>query len=248
VGSGALTKRATGMAKWGLRALPGDLDVTLPPRLRRLRRPAWHGATHGRPVSEWGWERGGPVDRYYVDAFLSAHRQDVTGRVLEVRDRRYTERWGSAVSVSDVVDVDPDLPGVTWVADLTTGDPIPDGRYDCFLLTQTLQFVYDVPAVLRTAHRVLAPAGTLLATLPVTSRLSLSSGSEVDFWRFTPASGRRLFGEVFGPGNVEVTSSGNLRATIAFLRGMSHQEIPATALDEPDDRSPLLVCVRARKI
>ncbi len=196
---------------------------------------------------EWGWDRGDPVDRYYVDAFLQAHARDITGRVLEIRDRRYTERWGTGVTVSDVLDIDPELPGVTLVADLAAEAGLPADAYDCFVCTQTLQFLYDVPAAIRNAHRLLAPGGVLLATVPVVSRMSMVEGTEMDLWRFTLASCERLFGEVFGPGAVQVEARGNLRSTIAFLRGMAAQELPVAALDEPDPLHPLIVCVRAQK-
>ncbi|MGY1713597.1 methyltransferase domain-containing protein [Geodermatophilus sp. SYSU D01106] len=202
----------------------------------------------GRQVSDcWGWDRGDPVDRYYVDRWLGEHRSDITGAVLEVRDRRYTGRWGVSVTSSHVLDIDPSLPDVTWCGDMTDSTLVPADSYDCYLLCQTLQFVHDVPSALRNAHRLLSSGGVVLATVPVVSRMSMIEGTEVDHWRFTAASCRRLFGDVFGEANVEVTSLGNLRASIAFLRGLSWQEVPTAALDEPDPLHPLVVAVRARK-
>ncbi len=229
-------------------SLAGRRRVGALRRLNRLRNPVWLGARTGRPVSTaWGFDRGDPVDRYYVDRFLARHADDITGRVLEMRDRLYTERWGSQVSASDVLDIDPNIPGVTYVDDLTVGASVPPAFYDCFILTQTLQFLYDVGAAVRTAHRVLAPGGVLLVTVPVTSRMCAVEGFELDFWRFTPASCRAVFGEVFGEEAVTVEAVGNLRTTIAFLRGMSWQELPRKALDEVDPLQPLVVTVRAQK-
>jgi SAM-dependent methyltransferase len=187
------------------------------------------------------------VDRYYVDAFLGERARDIAGRVLEIRDRRYTERWGADVTASDVLDIDPDLPGVTLVADLTADTGLPADAYDCFIVTQTLQFLYDVEAAVRNAHRLLAPGGVLLVTVPVVSRICRVEGTEIDHWRFTVASCERLFGEVFGPDRVSVEARGNLRSTIAFLRGMAWQELPASALAKSDPLYPLVVCVRAQK-
>jgi SAM-dependent methyltransferase len=231
------------------RTLPRDRRAQALARLRRLRDPAWRGARNARPVSaEWGWDRGGPVDRFYIDEFLAEGRADISGRVLEVRDRRYTQRWGTDVEVSHVVDLDPATPDVTWVADLADGAGLPSDAYDCFVLTQTLHFIYDIAAAVRTAHRVLAPGGVLLATAPVTSRISqVDEGTEIDCWRLTPASCRRLFGDVFGAEAVTVEGRGNLPATVAFLRGMAWQELPRAALRERDPLYPLVVSVRARK-
>ena len=241
-------RRVAGLVKATLQLLPGDLASSAPHRLRRLQRPAWWGATRGSLAStEWGWDRGDPADRYYVDAFLRAQAGDISGRVLEVRDRRYTERWGAGVAVSDVLDIDPDVPGVTVVADLAEDEGLPEAAYDCFVLTQTLQFVYDVQAAVRNAHRMLAPGGVLLVTVPTVSRISMVEGTEIDHWRFTVACCERLFGEVFGPEAVRVEALGNLRSTIAFLRGLAWQELPVPALEESDPLHPLVICVRAEK-
>ena len=62
-------------------------------RLRRLRRPAWLGTLRRTsPLSDvFGLDRGKPVDRRYTEAFLDRHRQDIRGRVLEVKDSRYID-------------------------------------------------------------------------------------------------------------------------------------------------------------
>src|SRR5262245_54291746 len=76
------------------------------------------------PVSRaYGFDRGTPVDRYYIEQFLSRHSQLIRGRVLEVGDRGYTKRFGGErVSHSDVLNVRAGIPGTTIVADLTHGE------------------------------------------------------------------------------------------------------------------------------
>jgi len=41
-----------------------------------------------------GFDRGLCIDRYYIEQFLSAHALDVRGRVLEIADDTYTQRFG----------------------------------------------------------------------------------------------------------------------------------------------------------
>ena len=116
------------------------------------------------PISPvWGLDRGIPLDRYYISGFLERHREEVRGRVLEVKDAGYTRTFGDGrVVSSDVIDIDPDNDEATITADLTNAPSISDDTYDCFLLTQTLGVIYDVRAALATAHRVIKPGGVLL--------------------------------------------------------------------------------------
>ncbi len=217
-------------------------------RLARLRRPALLGALRrARPLSDhWGYDRGTPVDRYYIERFLAAHAADVRGRALEVMNADYVRRFGGArVTRADVLDIDAANPNATVVADLAAADAVPGGQFDCFVLTQTLQLVYDVHAAVRHAHRLLAPGGVLLATVPVVSRIA--TGAAPDYWRLTAPACERLFGDAFGAGRVEVRAHGNVLAAVAFLAGAACEELPRGALDADDPDFPLLVTVRARK-
>src|SRR6185312_2075371 len=47
-------------------------------------------------ASDFGYARGGPVDRYYIEGFLARHADDIRGRVLEVGDASYTHRFGGS--------------------------------------------------------------------------------------------------------------------------------------------------------
>lgn len=218
--------------------------------LRRwLRRPIWLGSLRRTtPISEhWGFDRGTPVDRYYIERFLERHSHDIRGRVLEVMDSRYTERFGSAVEAMDVLDIDVSNPRATIVADLAAADGVPSASFDCVILTQTLQFIYDGGAAVGEAHRLLRPEGVLLATVPAVSRIDRTAGVRGDFWRFTEASCERLFGEVFGDENVTVRALGNVLAGIAFLAGLAREDLTDRELEVQDVFFPVLITVRGVK-
>ncbi len=218
-------------------------------RLHRLTRPAWLGTMRRTtPLSyHWGAERGTPIDRYYIAHFLERYRYDIHGLVLEIKDTRYTTHYGHDVEQRDVLDIDPANPHATIIADLAAADSIPTGRFDCFVLTQTLQFIYDTRAALTHAHRILRPGGVLLVTVPAVSRIDAKSGIDTDYWRFTVASCARLFGDVFGPEQVSVVSYGNVLAAIAFLAGMAAEELAEHELEANDPYYPMLIGVRAVK-
>jgi SAM-dependent methyltransferase len=198
------------------------------------------------PFSTWGLERGTPVDRWYVERFLDRHRADIRGRVLEVKDSVYTDRFGVDVSHKDVIDIDAANPKATVVCDLSAADDVPSDSFDSFILTQTLQFVADPTQAVAHAHRVLAPGGVLLASVPSISRIETSAG-DTDRWRFTEASCRDLFGSAFAAGHVEITTGGNVAAAMGFLLGMAAEELGATRLGRLDPGFPVVVLVRAVK-
>jgi SAM-dependent methyltransferase len=194
---------------------------------------------------DFGFGRGWPVDRYYIDAFLERHAGDVRGRVLEVKDSAYTRRFGSdRVTRGDVLDVDAANPMATVVADLENGAGLPDGAFDCVILTQTLHLIYDLRAALRALHRSLAPGGVLLLTVPGITKVDAGIPW---YWSFTAASARRLLQEVFPPEGVHVEAFGNVLAAVAFLEGLAVDELSPEELDVRDAEYPVCITVRAVK-
>ena len=169
---------------------------------------------------------GLPIDRHYIEAFLANRAIDVRGRVLEIEDNAYTYRFGQhRVARSDILHVVEGNPKATIIGDLTDAPQIPDGTFDCIILTQTLQLIYDVRAAIRTLYRILRPGGVLLATFPGISQNNDRDWSNDWYWSFTPLSARRLFGEAFRVADVEVEAFGNVLAAMSFLHGISAGEL-----------------------
>jgi SAM-dependent methyltransferase len=200
------------------------------------------------PVSrEFGFDRGKPVDRWYIERFLAEHAADVRGRVLEVAESTYTGWYGGDdVTRSDVLYASAENPDATVVGDLTTGEGIEEAAFDCFICTQTLQFIYDVRAAVAGTRRLLTPGGVLLASLPGISQISREDMRDWgDWWRFTAKSAERLFGEVYGEEHVEVRQHGNVQAAAAFLYGLAAEDVDPGALETVDPDFHLLMTVRA---
>jgi GNAT superfamily N-acetyltransferase/SAM-dependent methyltransferase len=197
----------------------------------------------------FGFDRGGPVDRHYIERFLAAHAQDIRGAVVEIGDDHYTRRFGgNRVGSSAVLDHGAANPRATIVADLADAPHVPDASFDCAICTQTLMFLFPVDAAVATLHRILRPGGVALVTLAGISQIvrhDMDHGG--DWWRFTTASAQRLFEDAFAGGEVEVGSHGNTLAATAFLLGLGMQEVSAQDLDIHDPDYQLIVTVRARK-
>lgn len=202
------------------------------------------------PLSRtFGFDRGTPVDRYYIEQFLQEHAADIRGHVLEVGDRAYTTRFGQDhVNRSDVLHAQPGNPEATLVGDLCTGEGIPEGTYDCVVLTQVLPFLWDFLAAIAHVERALKPGGVVLATIPGISQISRFDASQWgDYWRFTSMSAERLFEERFRPDHVQIDVYGNVLAATAFLHGVAAQELRSDELEYRDPDYEVTITVRAVK-
>jgi SAM-dependent methyltransferase len=217
-------------------------------RIQRLFRPAWLGTLRRTtPLSDhWGFDRGLPIDRYFIQRFLAENSRDIRGHVLEIKNNAYTQAFGTAVVSSDVLDIDPANSLATIRADLAAASSVPSTRFDCFILTQTLQFVYDARAAVSHAHRILRHGGVLLATVPSIIRMDREL-AHTDYWRFTVPSCRALIAEFFEPERITIRAHGNVLSGIAFLSGMAAEELRADELAAVDPRFPVVICVRAVK-
>lgn len=197
--------------------------------------------------SDWGWGRGRPVDRHYIEGFLTDHAGDVCGRVLEFGDDRYARQFGgSQVTRLDVLHLTADNPQATIVADLAQGGQIPSDAFDCILCTQLLFLIYDFRAAIRTLHRILKPGGIVLVTAPGVAH-QISRNEAEDYWRFTALSLRRMFEEVFPGEHVQVKSYGNVLAATAFLYGFAIEDLRREDLDPFDPDYPVVIALRAVK-
>jgi SAM-dependent methyltransferase len=198
----------------------------------------------------FGLENGTPVDRRFIDTFLASRAGHFNGVGLEVGETRYLQRFGRAtLARMEVLHVRADATsGVTLVGDLAAPADLPEAIADCFVCTQTFNFIYDVRAAVEGAYKLLKPGGVLLATVAGASQMSRFDASRWgDFWRFTSMSAERLFSERF-KGNVEVTSYGNLPAAMAFMQGVCVEDFPdPLILDKHDPDYPVVIGIMARK-
>lgn len=202
------------------------------------------------PVSpQFGIDRGLCIDRYYIEKFLTERAEDIKGQVLEIGDDRYARKFGgSRITKSDVLHVRQGNPKATIVADLSADAGIHSDSFDCIIFTQTLPFIYDFHAAVRSLYRILKPGGVLLATFPGISQISRYDMERWgDYWRFTTLSARRLLAEAFPPEAIDVRAHGNVLAAVAFLHGLAAKELEAEELDYFDPDYEVLIAARAVK-
>lgn len=199
-----------------------------------------------QPVSRlFGFDRGTPLDRYYIEKFLQEHSSCITGDVLEVADDGYTRKFGHD-AVPHVLHVDSSSRKATITGDLSKPETLPEEIADCFICTQTFNFIYDLKRAVQGAHRLLW-GGVLLATVSGISQISRYDMDRWgDYWRFTVLSAERLFSGHFR--EVAVKGYGNVFAAKAFLDGLSVEDVNDTGLlDFYDEDYTITIGVFARK-
>jgi len=229
------------------------------PQLRNfvkyIRRTVFHSkyiyflSSSPRPLSFLhGFDRGIPLDRYFIEEFLHTHKEDIRGSCLEIRDNAYTIRFGEdKVLRSDVLDVDPSNKHASIIDDIRHLQHINDNTYNTIILTQVLQFIDDVDSAIAECYRVLIPGGILLVTLPSLSRADCTSGVSGDFWRFTQASAHYLFEKKFESSLLEVDYYGNARSSLYVYAGLAIEDTPRKVLLTKDANFPTIITVRATK-
>jgi SAM-dependent methyltransferase len=241
-------------------------SASLPP-VRRWLRGRWETVADTPPVGlvrfgslrrlspisrDWGDDRGGPIDRYYITAFLDRHRQDVRGRVLEIAEDVYAKWFGDdRVTHIDILEYrSGEHPRATFVGDLADAPDLPSDAFDCVILTQTLQLIYDLRAAVATVHRILKPGGVVLVTVPgitPVNRQDSESWGNHWCWSFTALSVRRLFEERFSADHVHVETFGNVLAAASFLYGLGRSELTRHELDHRDADYEMVITLRAQK-
>jgi SAM-dependent methyltransferase len=224
--------------------------------IRRSRRPAVGTVDFGdldreTPISrKWGFDRGTPVDRLYIEQFLTGFARDVRGRCLEVADNKYTLRFGGdRVTQSDVLHNTEGRRQATLILDLARTAEAPGDLFDCIICTQTLHLIYDFSAVIATLNKLLKPGGVLLLTAPAITQISREDLElHGDHWRFTSPTLRRLFDAKGGWTEPELRSYGNVYAATAFLHGLAVEELDAGKLSHFDPDYEMLTGVRTKKL
>jgi len=208
----------------------------------------WGSLRRTDPFSrQWGYDRGTPIDRIYIEQFVSDHGADVRGSCLEVLNGDYIDRFGGVrVTRRDVLDIDPANTNATIVADLGEVNCLPEARFDCVIFTQTLHLIPDMRVAIANIWRALAPGGVLLLTVPAMGRHDTHQGFHHDRWRVTQTGLDWLVSDLPGARATSATY-GNLVSCTAFLYGLAAEELSSEELTYTDPQFPLIVVSRVYK-
>lgn len=216
---------------------------------RLLKQTDWRNLRSVKPISKiFGFDRGTPIDRYYIEKFLSQNSQYIKGNLLEIGSSEYCKRFGTDIKKINVLHATSDNPEATIIGTLTDSSNLPAGVADCFLCTQTFNVIYDFDSAIKGAYHMLAPNGIMLATVSGIAQISRYDMDRWgDYWRFTTLSALKALGRVFGEENIVVSSYGNVLASIALLEGIAVEELTDEELDYNDPDYQLLITIKAQK-
>lgn len=216
-------------------------------RLQRVLRPVrWGNLRRLEPrSSRFGFDRGTPIDRHYLDRFVRRHSGCIRGIVGEVAEPTYADLGGAAVSTVEILDIDPANPRVTMLVDLADEHALPRRHFDCLIVTQTLQYIGEPEAALRGLARALKPGGILILAVPALAPHDSIEDDDSDYWRFWPAGLHKLLARTVPGAALTVQGYGNLLTATAFLQGISAEELYAEELEAHDPRYPIVVCALA---
>lgn len=203
-----------------------------------------------RPISrKFGFDRGTPIDRIYIEDFLNKNSTLITGVICEIAENSYTKKFGHNIRKSEILNYDDKNTEATIIGDLTRKETLTENSIDCFILTQTLNFIYDVKAAIEGLYYILSSNGTALVSVAGICQISRYDMNHWgDYWRFTDLSIKKLFSDVFGESNVEVFTYGNVASATAFLQGLAAEELSQEELFYHDPDYQLTIVIKAKKL
>lgn len=248
-----------------IQAIKRVIPASMRPWLRRQRQAAEKKLLHFDRVTNWsvlrrvtpyriefGQRRGQCIDRYYIEQFLASHRDLIQGRVAEFCDPEYIVRFGGdKVVQADVLDLNEQNYDRTLTVDLTKPDQVPEDLFDCIIATQVLLVIRDYQVAIRSLYKMLKEGGGVLVTVPGISPLvkgALIGGVGDDWWRFTRRSAEYEFSSVFGAGQVQAETYGNVLTATALLHGLVSQELTAQELAHNDPSYEVVIGIKATKV
>ncbi len=93
--------------------------------------------------------------------------------VGEIGENTYTKKFGTNVLKSEIFGYSKsNCSTATMVGNLTDISTLPQEVLDCFIVTQTLNFIYDYKAAIRGIYHMLKTGGVALVTVSGISQIS----------------------------------------------------------------------------
>ena len=204
-----------------------------------------------RVSKKFGFDRGLPIDRFYIDKYLDKNLSKSTYQNgLEVGGVQYLEKFKVAKKTALLHPeylISEGHGDQALVVDLNKKfKNIGDEKFDLIIATNVLNFVEEPHLALNTFQELLVPGGLLIISVSASMPISeFDKNRWGDFWRFSLQGLRLILGKT--DMDFEIEYRGNFRATIAFLCGMATEECPEIDLLDLDDEFPITIFAKCKK-
>ena len=202
--------------------------------------------------SSMGFDRGHPIDRYYIHKFLRSNLPTNPCRVLEFGDSLLSRSLMHRDSIVDTAIYRHNATGSfqekKLLLDLATSESISlRNTYDIIICTQVLMCVPDPHQALVNLHSLLKPNGVLIGSISSScSPISYYDYSRWGYyWTGTDQYLQKLF--LLTSFKAEVVQSfGSFYTARAFLDGLCSDDLDINLLSSHDPEYPIVTCFLAR--
>jgi hypothetical protein len=208
-----------------------------------VRQVDWGDLRRPQPMcASFGFQRGTPIDRYYLQKFVAKIRHRIAGKVVEIGGNPQGPR---AYGLSHVVEyVNVDLlpgPGVHLVGDVHDPSLLAQQSVGSIVIFNVLEHCVQPATVVDNMYRWLRPGGRVFCMVPNAQRIH---ECPADYWRMLPNALRWMF-RAFS--RQEVQQYGTLASLIASYMGISAEELSHHELDDFHPDYPVATCIAAYK-
>jgi len=183
--------------------------------------------------SDFGFNRGSPVDRFYIGEFFSENREILSGVCLEFGDTSYIDKYGMSVSKKMTFNhsENSSMKGEELMGDISKIETLPKDVFDCIVCVNVLNFIYDAPAAFLGLRKLLKFGGYVMLTVagPSAHISRYDMDRWGDYWRMTDKAAIRLAeGARFNV--VKSKTYGNPYSCVAQMNGFCVEDLPEEKL------------------
>jgi SAM-dependent methyltransferase len=203
----------------------------------------WGSLRRSHPICKrFGFSRGTPIDRYYLDKFVAQIRNRVVGATVEIGGARQNRELYRLTNVSEYTAIDAEAHDyVDVVGDAHESSLLAPDSADSILAFNVLEHCADPWLVARNMHRWLRTGGCAFCMVPNAQRVH---NFPRDYWRPLPDGVNWLFRDF---GSRELSQYGNPTSVIASHLGIAAEELTQAELDAQHPDYPVATCIVATK-
>lgn len=171
--------------------------------------------------NQFGMSRGTPIDRHYINKFFKQTLiNNNFDNVLEVGDNYYSNKFCNN-SLLHILEYKKNCVGILCnnklFLDLECKNILVIKKFDCIILPQTINFIFDLQTVKENLFKLLNPGGQILITSGFISQISMFDYSQWgEYWRLTDKAIYSLFNDK--KIHIKTFNYGNYIASQAFLK------------------------------